>query len=89
MLAITMAETKPGERIERRLQHDADELDERIGRLDDHIGEAKRKAVARQEEGSPFDEAAGDWDDTEPEDSTGEDASAFDDPEADDEDEEA
>ena len=89
MLAITMAETKPGERIERRLQHDADELDERIARLDDHIGEAKRKAVARQEEGSPFDEAAGDWEDTEPADSTGEDASAVDDPEADEEDERA
>jgi hypothetical protein len=45
--------------------------------------------VARQDEGSPLDETAGDWEDTEPEDSTGEDPSAFDDPESDEEDEEA
>ena len=83
-----MAETKPGEEIERDLQHDADELDERIDRLGDHIGEARKKAQARADESKPLEETAGDWEDTEPDDATGDDPSAFDDPEADEEEEE-
>jgi|1186.fasta_scaffold134470_2 hypothetical protein len=82
-----MAETRPGEEIERGLEHDADELDERIDKLGDHIEDARRKAQPRAEEAAPIEDAAGDWEDTEPVDSTGEDASGFDDPEADDADE--
>ena len=83
-----MPETKPGEDIERGLRRDADELDERIDRLGDHIDEARRQAQARQEEGRPFEDAAGDWEDTEPAESTGEDPAAFDDPDDDEDDDE-
>jgi hypothetical protein len=82
-----MAETRPGEEIQQGLEHDADELDERIDKLGDHIEDARRKAQPRAEEAAPIEDAAGDWEDTEPTDSTGEDASGFDDPEAHDADE--
>ena len=63
------------------------ELEKRIDDLDDHIGEAKREAQARREEQDPFEDAAGDFEDTD-DDSGGEDASGFDDPEADEEEDE-
>jgi hypothetical protein len=48
---------------------------------------ARKEAQARSEEQDPFEDAAGDWEDTE-DDSGGEDPEAFDDPENDEEDEE-
>jgi hypothetical protein len=63
----------PAEQIEA----DADELEERIGKLDDHLGEARKKASARKPNGDPDD------DDDAGDDDTG----GFDDPEADEEEE--
>src|SRR3954468_16557086 len=59
----TMAESKPGEEIEQRLEHDAAELDERIDRLCDHIGDAKQKARERADEATPLEAATGDFED--------------------------
>ena len=61
------------------LERTGDELEERIERLDDHIGEARHEAQARREEQAPDEDA--DWDDSEDDD--GEDPAGFDDPEAD------
>jgi hypothetical protein len=75
---------------ERELEHGGDELEERIGRLGDHIDEAKQSAAARREDPDPFEEAAGDWEDTDENDRSHpprEDAEGFDDPEVDDADE--
>jgi hypothetical protein len=67
---------------ERGLERTGDELEERIEKLDDHIGEAKQEAQARREESDPFEDAAGDTDDDD--DNGGQDPAGFDDPEADD-----
>jgi len=67
---------------ERELKRSGDELEERIDRLDDHIGEAHQEAHARREEQDPFEDAAGDFEDTD-DDAGGEDPAGFDDPEAD------
>jgi hypothetical protein len=67
------------------LERSGDELEERLERLDDHIGEARQEAKARSEDPDPFEEAAGDWEDTD-DDSGGEDPEAFDDPESDEDD---
>jgi len=64
---------------ERALERAGDELEERLEGLDDHIGEARQEAQARREEEDPF-EADGDDDDE----SGGGDPDGFDDPEADD-----
>ena len=64
---------------ERELERGGDELEERIEKLDDQIGEARTRA----EEQDPFEDEAGDWEDTD-DDSGGEDAEGFDDPELDD-----
>ena len=64
---------------ERDLERSGDELEERIEHLDDQIGEARTRA----EEQDPFEDEAGDWEDTD-DDSGGEDAEGFDDPELDD-----
>jgi hypothetical protein len=72
---------------ENDLEHTGDELEERLDRLDDRIDESKKEATARsQENEDPFEDVAGDWEDTD-DDAGGEDAEGFDDPEADDDDE--
>jgi len=70
------------------LEHTGDELEERIERLDDHIEESRKEASARsQENDDPFEDAAGDWEDTD-DDAGGEDPEGFDDPESVDDDDE-
>jgi hypothetical protein len=69
------------------LERAGDELEERIDHLDDHIGEAKQEAQARREEQDPFEDATGNLEDTD-DDAGGEDPSGFDDPEADEEEDE-
>jgi len=65
---------------------DVEELAQRNEKLDEGIQHAKKRwDDAQRSEGVPS--AAGDWEDTEPDDSTGEDPSGFDDPESLDEDE--
>ncbi len=66
---------------ERAIERNADELEERIGKLDDSIGEAKKKQSERQaKDEGPLggDDDADDADDPE----------GFDDPEAEEEEEE-
>ena len=72
---------------EHDLESTGDELEERIERLDDRIGEARHEARARVEDTDSSEDVAGDSEDTEDE-SQGEDPSSFDDPESLDEDEE-
>ena len=62
------------------LERTGDELEERIERLDDEIGQAHREAELRHEDQDPIEETAGDWEDTD-DDAGGEDPKAFDDPE--------
>ena len=63
---------------EQQIEADAAELEERIGRLDSNIGEAKQAADARPGENPPLDtEDDGDGD-----------ADGFDDPEAEEEEDE-
>jgi hypothetical protein len=70
------------------LEHTGDELEERIERLDDHIEESRKEATARSEENEdPFEDVAGDWEDTD-DDAGGEDPEGFDDPENVDDDDE-
>jgi hypothetical protein len=47
-----------------QMDRDADELDERIQKLEDHISEAERAAQARRKEAAPGEAVAGDWEDT-------------------------
>ena len=61
------------------LARTGDELEERIERLDDEIGQAQNEAKARSEDPDPFEDAAGDWEETD-DDAGGEDPEAFDDP---------
>jgi hypothetical protein len=62
-----------------------DELEERSERVGEGIQHAKKRwDEAQSSEGVPS--AAGDWEDSEPDDSTGEDPAGFDDPEADEDD---
>jgi hypothetical protein len=73
---------------DRSLEQTGDELEERIDRLDDDIDESRQKATARSEENEdPFEDVAGDWEDTE-DDAGGEDPEGFDDPEKVDDDDE-
>jgi hypothetical protein len=65
------------------LEQTGDELEERIDHLDDQIDDARKGAQARSEEQDPFEDVAGDWEDTD-DDAGGEDADGFDDPELDD-----
>jgi hypothetical protein len=72
---------------DRDLKRTGDELEGQLERLDDHIDDSRRELKARSEEADdPAQDVAGDWDDTE-DDAGGQDASAFDDPEAEEEDE--
>jgi hypothetical protein len=66
---------------EQDLERSGDELEERIERLDDHIGEAKQEAKARAEDEHRFDDPEGDEDTDD--DAGGEDPAGFDDPEVD------
>jgi septal ring factor EnvC (AmiA/AmiB activator) len=59
-----MSESRPGEDVAAEMERDADELDERIDRLEDHISEAQRAAQARREEAAPGEAVAGDWEET-------------------------
>jgi hypothetical protein len=64
----------------------ADDLEQRSEKVGEGIEHAKKRwDDAQSSEDVPS--AAGDWEDTEPDDSTGEDPSGFDDPETVDEDE--
>jgi hypothetical protein len=72
---------------EQELVRTGDELEERLDRLDENIDEAQKEAKARSEDPDPFEDAAGDWEDTD-DDAGGEDPGAFDDPESDEEPEE-
>jgi hypothetical protein len=72
---------------EHDLARTGEELEERIERLDDHIGEARQEAKARAQDEDPFENAAGDWEDTD-DDAGGEDPEGFDNPEDVEEDEE-
>lgn len=70
------------------LKRTGDEMEERLDRLDDHIDESRKEASARSEQNEdPFENVAGDWEDTDDA-AGGEDPEGFDDPEADDEDDE-
>lgn len=73
---------------DQNLERSGDELEERLDRLDDDIDDARKEASARSEQNEdPFENAAGDWEDTD-DDAGGEDPEGFDDPErVDDEDE--
>ena len=53
-----MTESDPAAGLER----DADELEHRLNKLDDHISEAEKAADQRREDLDP--EVAGDWEDT-------------------------
>jgi hypothetical protein len=61
---VPMSATPIGDDPAARMERDADELDDRIQRLDDHISDAERAAKARREEASPGETVAGDWEDT-------------------------
>lgn len=65
---------------DRAPDQDADELEGRIDRLDEHIDESREGLRARQEDADLGEDLAGDWEDTD-DDAGGEDPSAFDDPE--------
>ena len=66
---------------EQKIEADADELEERIGKLDDHIGQAKQAADERPGE-NPSLADGGDDDDGDT------DSDGFDDPEAEEEEDE-
>jgi hypothetical protein len=75
--------TDPDQSLERT----GDELEERLEKLDDHIDESRKQATARSEQNDdPFENVAGDWEDTD-DDAGGEDPEGFDDPESVDDDE--
>jgi len=67
----------PAEDPEEQLEHDTDELDQRIDRVEAHIDESKGKLKARQEDAEEFDEE--EIDDSE--DTESQDPGGFDDPE--------
>jgi hypothetical protein len=58
-----MSQTGSSGDPEARIERDADELEHRLDRLDDHITDAQKAAAARREEALP-DEVAGDWEET-------------------------
>ena len=72
---------------DKNLKRSGDELEERLDHLDENIDDARKEATARsQENDDPFEDAAGDWEDTD-DDAGVEDPEAFDDPESVDDDE--
>lgn len=64
---------------EEQLEHDTEELDQRIDRVETHIDESRGKLKARQEDADDFDEE--DVGGSEAEDGEGGDPAGFDDPE--------
>ena len=64
---------------ENRMEQGADELEERVAKLGDDIEDARQGLRARQEDADIGEDVAGDWEDTD--DPTGDDPTAFDDPE--------
>ncbi|MCP9488832.1 MAG: hypothetical protein MSC31_03040 [Solirubrobacteraceae bacterium MAG38_C4-C5] len=68
-----------GEDPEEQLEHDTEELDQRIDRVEAHIDESRDKLKARQEDADEIDEE--EVDDSEAEDGEGGDPAGFDDPE--------
>jgi hypothetical protein len=83
---MTIETPDPAQQIERQ----ADQLEQDLGRLEDHLDDAKTQLKARQEDArgaGDADEVAGDWEGQAPDRPLGDDAEGFDDPEADDEDE--
>jgi len=83
---MAVAEQERVEDASREAERTADELQERSERVGDQIDQTREDwDKAKKSEKTPT--AAGDWEDSEPDDSTGDDPSGFDDPEsADDED---
>jgi hypothetical protein len=61
-----MDETRPGGDVERHLQREADELDDRLHQLEDHIDDAQAKADPRRADAEASRVVAGDWDHTAP-----------------------
>ena len=74
------------EEADQAMSTTADELAERGDALDERIDETKQH-VARVKADDSVPTAAGDWEDTEPDDAKGDDPAGFDDPENLDEDE--
>jgi hypothetical protein len=68
-----MAESRPGEEIEERLEHGADEMDHDLHRLEDHLDEARDRAQDRRKEADPA-SVTGDFEDTAPDRPGGDDA---------------
>lgn len=66
----------------------AKEMGDRVETLGAHIEEAKKEQQRAKDDPAVPTAAAADWEDTAPEDSTGEDPSGFDDPESEEEEEE-
>lgn len=82
------ANTERQQEAERRLSSDTKELRKRIERVDEGIDEAKQELASRKEDADePQEEAGGDWEAKAPESTGGEDPSALDDPEAEEEEE--
>lgn len=83
-----MAETQYDgvKKADEAAQSTVDELEQRSEKVGENIQHTKKQwDEAKKSEDVPT--AAGDWEDSEPDDSTGEDPSGFDDPEKDDDDE--
>lgn len=53
--------TMPDSDPEARLERAADELEHRLGRLDEHLDEAHKKGAERRAQDTGADEVAGDW----------------------------
>ena len=68
------------EEAQRDAESTADDLEERNEKLGEHVQETREGwEKAKSDADTPT--AAGDWEDTEPDDSTGDDPAGFDDPE--------
>ena len=67
--------------VEHDLERTGDELEERLGHLDEHIDDARKEATARSEDADPAE------DEPDADDAEGTDPGELDDPEADEEDE--
>jgi hypothetical protein len=58
---------------EQAIERDAENLEQDLDRLGDHIDEAKGRLAERAKEAGNTDAVAGDWEDTEPDDVIGDD----------------
>lgn len=83
---MTETQSDRVEEADEAAQSTVDDLEKRGEKVGEGIEHAKKQwDDAKRSEDVPT--AAGDWEDSEPDDSTGEDPSGFDDPEAEEEDE--